>query len=243
MKLAIITGASRGIGKAIAEKLAADGYDLLLNCRVNFSLLRDVAASLREHFQVHVTAVRGEITKDSLYQLLGDPTEAKNRELELLLINNAGISRFTLFQEISRQEYDEMLDSNVGTAFRLSQAVIPYLLHAGDGRILNISSVWGAQGASFESVYSLTKGAVNAMTRALGKELAPNHIPVNALLLGAIDTEMNRHLNIAEKKALEAEIPYGRMASPEEVADFAGLLLKSPKYLTSQLIVFDGGWI
>ena len=136
-----------------------------------------------------------------------------------------------------------MLAANVKDMFRLTRAVIPYLLRASEGRILNMSSVWGVVGASMESVYSLTKGAVNAFTEALGKELAPNHIPVNAIAIGCVDTDMNGWMSAEDRAQLEDEIPYGRMCTPAEVADFVRLLAAAPTYLTGQIIRFDGGWI
>ena len=158
-------------------------------------------------------------------------------------MNNAGISTFNLAQDVSDDELEEMLDANVKDMFRLTRAVIPYLLRASEGRILNMSSVWGVVGASMESVYSLTKGAVNAFTEALGKELAPNHIPVNAIAIGCVDTDMNGWMSAEDRAQLEDEIPYGRMCTAAEVADLVRLLAAAPAYLTGQIIRFDGGWI
>ena len=136
-----------------------------------------------------------------------------------------------------------MLDANVKDMFRLTRAVFPSLLRASEGRILNMSSVGGVVGASMESVYSLTKGAVNAFTEALGKELAPNHIPVNAIAIGCVDTDMNGWMSAEDRAQLEDEIPYGRMCTAAEVADLVRLLAAAPAYLTGQIIRFDGGWI
>ena len=170
-------------------------------------------------------------------------TRIETPEDALLLVNNAGISTFNLAQDVSDDELEEMLAANVKDMFRLTRAVIPYMLRASEGRILNMSSVWGVVGASMESVYSLTKGAVNAFTEALGKELAPNHIPVNAIAIGCVDTDMNGWMSTEDRAQLEDEIPYGRMCTPAEVADFVRLLAAAPTYLTGQIIRFDGGWI
>ena len=262
MKTAIITGASRGVGKAVAEALAKEDWRLIVNCRSRFDLLEAEAETLRTWTEVHT--VHGAITENVLTTLLGNPDEGSlplltEEELEnpalqrrthidapedtLLLVNNAGISTFNLAQDVTEREFSEMLDANVRDMFRLTRAVIPYLLHVSEGRILNISSVWGEVGASMESVYSLTKGAVNAFTKALGKELAPNHIPVNALALGCVDTDMNGWMSSEDRAQLEDEIPYGRMCTPEEVAEFVKLLAVAPRYLTGQVLRFDGGWI
>ena len=261
MKTAVITGASRGVGRAAAEALAREGWRLILNCRSRFDVLDQVAAALAE--QTEVTAIHGPIDEAVLGKYLGidlnaftpvnpanvsDPFARRTHIEEdsadqLLLINNGGISTFHLAQEVTDAELEEMLDANLKTMFRTTRAMIPYLLKAGKGAVINISSVWGQDGASMESVYSMTKGGINAFTRALGKELAPNHIPVNALALGCVDTDMNAWLSPEDREALEAEIPYGRMASPEEAAEMIVLLAKAPAYLTGQIITMDGGWI
>ncbi len=278
MKTAIITGASRGVGRAVAETLAQDGWRLILNCRSRFELLEQEAEKLRSMTEVHT--VHGPITDEVLAALLGTPgtktipilteedlertqtapctsceekstsqdayarrTRIETPEDALLLVNNAGISTFNLAQDVSDDELEEMLAANVKDMFRLTRAVIPYMLLASEGRILNMSSVWGVVGASMESVYSLTKGAVNAFTEALGKELAPNHIPVNAIAIGCVDTDMNGWMSVEDRAQLEDEIPYGRMCTPAEVADFVRLLASAPTYLTGQIIRFDGGWI
>ena len=284
MKTAIITGASRGVGRAVAETLAQDGWRLILNCRSRFELLEQEAEKLRSMTEVHT--VHGPITDEVLAALLGTPdaktipilteedlertqpesctsceeksgplpsraqqdayarrTRIETPEDAILLVNNAGISTFNLAQDVSDDELEEMLAANVKDMFRLTRALIPYMLRASEGRILNMSSVWGVVGASMESVYSLTKGAVNAFTEALGKELAPNHIPVNAIAIGCVDTDMNGWMSVEDRAQLEDEIPYGRMCTPSEVADFVRLLAAAPTYLTGQIIRFDGGWI
>lgn len=284
MKTAIITGASRGVGRAVTETLAQDGWRLILNCRSRFELLEQEADKFRSMTEVHT--VHGPITDEVLAALLGTPgaktipilteedlertqpepctsceeksdplpsrtpqdayarrTRIETPEDAILLVNNAGISTFNLAQDVSDDELEEMLAANVKDMFRLTRAVIPYMLRASEGRILNMSSVWGVVGASMESVYSLTKGAVNAFTEALGKELAPNHIPVNAIAIGCVDTDMNGWMSVEDRAQLEDEIPYGRMCTPAEVADFVRLLAAAPAYLTGQIIRFDGGWI
>ena len=244
MKTAIVTGASRGVGKATAEIFAQKGYRLVINCRSNFDLLEDVAAKLRSYSEV--VTVHGTVTDDVLKSALNidlDSVMPIQSEDEILLVNNAGISTFNLCQDVTDEELNTMLSANVSDMFKLTRSVIPYMLKIGSGRILNVSSVWGVSGASMESVYSLTKGAVNAFTKALGKELAPNHIPVNAVAIGCVDTDMNGWMSPEDRATVEDEIPFGRMATPEEVGEFIYLLAQAPLYLTAQIIQFDGGWI
>lgn len=246
MKTAIITGASRGVGKATAKAFAEAGYRLIINCRSNFDLLENVASELRNSYDTEIITIHGPITEEVLHAHLTQPSDAafhsSANEDELVLINNGGISTFQLAQDVSDEEYHSMIESNISSMFRTTRAVIPYMLKAGHGRILNISSVWGVVGASMESVYSLTKGAINSFSMALGKELAPSHIPVNAVALGCVDTDMNAWMSEEDRTAINEEIPYGRMASPEEVASFLLLLTKAPDYLTAQVISFNGGW-
>jgi len=265
MKTAIVTGASRGVGRATAEILAQKGYRLIINCRSNFDLLEEVAEKLRNFTEVITVhgAITDEVLKSSLKidlesaipvlteeDMLNSPGDTSGNDSassdssnEILLINNAGISTFNLCQDVTDEELSTMLSANVSDMFKLTRSVIPYMLKTGNGRIVNVSSVWGVSGASMESVYSLTKGAVNAFTKALGKELAPNHIPVNAVAIGCVDTDMNGWMSPEDKAAVEDEIPYGRMATPEEVGEFIYLLAQAPRYLTAQVIPFDGGWI
>ena len=283
MKLAIITGASRGIGRETAKTFAKEGYSLLLNCEKNIALLEELKTEIEEETKVSkaerkVVLATVEETlqkfdnskeKDSsennfknnfdqspeiiLKQesfssaFLEDYFHAKETERveieELVLILNQGKSVLRLTQEYNADETDSLLQANLLEPFQLVQRMIPYLLRAKEGRILFSSSVWGNVGASMESLYSLTKGGINSFVKALGKELAPSHIAVNAVAFGAVDTDMNAWLTEEERSSLEEEIPYGRMATVEEAADFLLFLSKAPLYLTAQVIPFDGGWI
>ncbi|MBR1470076.1 MAG: SDR family NAD(P)-dependent oxidoreductase [Lachnospiraceae bacterium] len=236
-QIALISGASRGIGRAIAGQLAADGYDLRLCCRQNIDLLKQTALALQAQYAVNITVCCGD---------LADPSFCTGLMKDLprldLLINNAGISHIGLLQDMSDREWHGILDTNLSSVFLLCRAAIPLMLREHHGRIINISSVWGSVGASMEAAYSAAKGGVDAMTKALAKELAPSNIAVNAIAPGFIDTEMNAHLSAEEKEMLLAEIPAGRAGTPAEVASFVSLLAKAPSYLTGQIIRFDGGW-
>ena len=159
-----------------------------------------------------------------------------------LLINNAGISHIGLFQDMSATECQHIMDVNFGSVMNLCRHAVPSMIARHTGRIINISSVWGSVGASCEVVYSASKGAVNAFTRALAKELAPSGISVNAIACGAIDTPMNAWLSQEEENQLAEEIPIGRIGSPQEVAKLVRMLSEAPDYLTGQIITMDGGW-
>ena len=261
MKIAIISGASRGIGRAAAKAFAKEGYSLLLNCEKNIDLLEELKVEIKEELQrleiskekdgsennfaqsLEITLKKGNFTSPFLESYF-HAKEADQTEIEeLVLVINQGKSTLNLTQDYSPEETDSLIQANLLEPFHLAQRMIPYLLRAKTGRVFFSSSVWGNVGASMESLYSLTKGGINSFVKALGKELAPTHIAVNAIAFGAIDTDMNAWLSEEEKSELEESIPYGRMATVEEAADFLLLLSKAPLYLTAQVIPFDGGWI
>ena len=283
MKLAIITGASRGIGRETAKTFAKEGYSLLLNCEKNIALLEELKTEIEEETKVSKAERKVVLaTVEETLQKFDNSKEKDSSENnfknnfdqspeiilkqgsfssaflenyfhtkesnrieidELVLVINQGKSTLNLTQDYSSEETDSLIQANLLEPFQLVQRMIPYLLRAKEGRILFSSSVWGNVGASMESLYSLTKGGINSFVKALGKELAPSHIAVNAVAFGAVDTDMNAWLTGEERSSLEEEIPYGRMATVEEAADFLLLLSKAPLYLTAQVIPFDGGWI
>jgi len=234
---ALVTGASRGIGKAIAEALAADGYDLILTCRNSIGELETFAAYLEEKYNVSVCAERVDMS------ISADVRELFEGISDLdVLVNNAGISHIGLLQDMTDDEWDEVIGTNLSSAFYTCRCAIPLMLRKHTGRILNISSVWGNVGASLETAYSASKGGLNAFTRALSKELAPSGICVNAIACGVIDTDMNACFSEEDMDALKKEIPADRIGSPEEVAALAVQLLRTPSYMTGQIITLDGGW-
>lgn len=234
---ALITGASRGIGRAIAEALAADGYDLILTCRNSIGELESYASSLEEKYGISVCAERVDMSSPSdVRELFEGITDLD------VLVNNAGISYIGLLQDMTDEEWNDVIDTNLSSAFYTCRQAIPLMLKKHSGRILNISSVWGNVGASLETAYSASKGGMNAFTRALSKELAPSSIAVNAIACGVIDTDMNSAFSEEDMEALRKEIPADRIGKPEEVAGLASLLLKAPLYMTGQVITLDGGW-
>ena len=238
---ALITGASRGIGRAIAARLSAAGYDLVITCREREDLLKQAADEFSSH-GIHCRTFIGDLGEQGTAARLFDEIGETGRTIDVL-INNAGQSHIGLFQDTTWEEWQSILSSNLTSVYALCKEAIPGMLWNGHGKIINISSVWGVCGASCEVAYSATKGGINALTRALAKELAPSNIQVNAIACGAIDTEMNGFLSEEEHEMLLDEIPAGRMGKPEEVADLVMKLVEAPDYLTGQVIKMDGGWI
>lgn len=268
MKNILITGASRGIGRAIAVEFARTDCNLYLNSLHG-------GEKLEESISV-VTAVRRECgTTGSILAMRGDvgnPEFVRNMFEHLrenfermaqggkkaadagpegipeklpgldVLVNNAGISYVGLLQDMTDEDWNRIIATNLSSVHYCCHEAIPMMLASGGGRIINISSVWGNVGASCEVAYSATKGGVNAYTKALAKELAPSHIAVNAVACGCIDTDMNKCFTGDERAALCEEIPAGRFADPSEVARLVHVVAEQPEYLTGQIITFDGGW-
>lgn len=241
-KTALITGASRGIGRAIAARFAAAGYDLVLTCQKNTELLEELKIELTKEHGIHCLLFTGDLAEQQTAGCLFDAIGETGRTVEVL-VNNAGISHIGLLQDTSWDEWQRIVGTNLTAVYSLCKEAIPGMLWNHSGKIINISSVWGCVGASCEVAYSAAKGGINAFTRALAKELAPSGIQVNAIACGAIDTDMNHFLSDQEKQDLLTEIPSGRMGTPEEVAHLAWQLADGNEYLTGQIIRLDGGWI
>ncbi len=240
-KNVLVTGASRGIGKAIALTYAKKGWNVAITC-IN---RKDALEETKREIESYGVSCLARICDAGDYESCSKLFEeiVKNFNSLDALINNAGISHIGLFQDITPDEWNHILNTNLTSVFNCCHHAIPMMLSRKSGRIVNISSVWGICGASCEAAYSATKGGINALTRALAKELAPSNIQVNAIACGAIDTEMNQFLNEEERSNLLDEIPAGRMGSADEVGKLAYQLGSEESYLTGQIIQFDGGWI
>ena len=232
----LITGASRGIGAAAARRFAREPAELILTCKKSVEALSALKEELTSP-SVSVTTYIGDHADPAFAERIFRETGAVD-----LLINNAGISRFSLLQDMTDEDWRTVLSSNLDSAFYMIKAAIPHMIRRKSGRIINISSVWGSVGASMESAYSASKGGLDALTRALAKEAAPSGISVNAIAFGCVDTEMNDHLSKEEKELLSEDIPWGRFASPEEAAEMIYLCAHAPAYMTGQVIGFSGGW-
>lgn len=242
MKTVLITGASRGIGAAIAREFAKNHYNLILNCMHSADELEILSEELRQKYHANCISCIGDVGDLAFVEQMF--TDAKKHFGVIdVIVNNAGISHIGLFNQMSVEEWNHIVNTNLNSVFYCCKCAISDMLHQKSGKIINISSVWGVVGASCEVAYSATKGAINTMTMALAKELAPSNIQVNAIACGTIDTQMNACFTLEEKEALESEIPCGRYGRPEEVAELAYSLATSSSYLTGQVIRLDGGWI
>ena len=237
-KKALITGASRGIGKAIAHEFAASGYDLYLTCNQNLDLLKQEASRLEQEFKIKC-------------ECYGFPIYEEKEVISMfaripyldVLVNNAGIAHIGLLTDMSYDEWKNIIDTNLNGCFLTCRQAVPEMVRRKKGKIINISSVWGNVGASMEVAYSASKGAVNSFTKALAKELGPSNIQVNAIACGVIDTDMNKCFDEEDIQGLISEIPADRIGTPQEVAKLVLQLCTGNEYLTGQIITLDGGWI
>lgn len=239
---ALITGASRGIGAALAETFARAGYQLTLCCQHSEEKLMTLSKRLQEQYHTTVLVRIGDVGDYAFVKAMVDATLEAFGAIDVL-INNAGISYIGLLTDMSIEDWNRIVATNLTSVFSTCRCVVPSMVHNKRGRIINISSVWGNVGASCEVAYSACKGGINSFTRALGKELAPSQITVNAIACGVIDTDMNRCFSEEERAELIAEIPAERMGRPEEVAELAFSIASGHAYLNGQIITLDGGWI
>ena len=217
MSSILITGASNGVGKAFALACAQSGRfsRIILNGGSDTAALEDTARRVLAAGDLFCAADTGDVGDLAYVQSLRERFGPVD-----VLVNNAGIARFGLLTDTTPEDWDRLMKVNVTSLYNTCHTYVPDMVSAGGGQILNVSSVWGLCGASCEVAYSATKGAVNAFTRALAKELAPSHIRVNAVALGIIDTRMNGRLTDEEKAEICEQIPAGYIASPAEAAHY-----------------------
>ena len=240
-KNVLITGSSRGIGRSCALAFAQAGYHVFLNCRESVDQLRITEQKILA-FGGSCALLPGDVTDPEAVRSMFRQITVSCGGLDVL-INNAGIAHFGLLSDMSDREWRRIIDTNLSSAFFCCRAAIPHMVAEKQGKIINISSIWGTSGASCEAAYSASKAGLNGLTRALAKELAPSNIQVNAVSCGVIDTEMNARLDQEERLVLEEEIPAGRFGTPEEVAELVLKLADAPPYMTGQIVGLDGGFI
>lgn len=240
-KTVVVTGASRGIGRAVSIYYAQNGFNVCICCRKNSEMLEKVRQEIL-NYGVECIAYTGDIGNfqkcETFFKLI-----AQSYSKIDILVNNAGISHIGLLQDMSPDEWHNIVEANLTSVFNCCKLAIPIMLSRHAGKIVNISSVWGCVGASTEVAYSATKGGINSFTKALAKELAPSNIQVNEIACGIIDTDMNGFLNDDELQSVLDEVPAGRIGKPEDVAKLAFDITNTSDYLTGQVIKLDGGWI
>ena len=236
MKNVLITGGSRGIGKACVYEFSNNGYRVFLN----FNKSSDEAEKIKN--ETGAVIVKADVSDSKQVNDMAEFIHTNYGKIDVI-VNNAGISQQKLFTDITENDWDRMFDVNMKSMYLVTKAFVDDMIYKQSGKIINISSMWGVTGGSCEVHYSAAKAAVIGFTKALAKELAPSGIQVNAVACGAIDTEMNGHLSDDDKASLAEEIPAGRFGSPQEVAKLVKSLSGMNSYLTGQIITLDGGWI
>jgi 3-oxoacyl-[acyl-carrier protein] reductase len=241
-KTVLVTGSSRGIGRAIALAFAKNGYHVFLNCNHSIIDLEKVRTEIESIPGASCDLAIGDVGNPDAVAEMFKKIHKHCNGLDVL-VNNAGISYIGLMSEMASKDWNRIIQTNLSSAFYCSHEAVPKMVSKKGGKIINISSMWGTSGASCEVAYSASKAGLHGFTKALAKELAPSNIQVNALACGAIETTMNDHLSEEERLSLEIEIPAGRFGTPEEVADMVLQIAESPAYLTGQIIGIDGGMI
>lgn len=240
-KVVVITGASRGIGSAIARSFAHEGCHLVLTSRNFNQQLEQLQQEILSFSKCDCTIYSCDVGDYSQVEAFFKEIRKRYNRIDVL-VNNAGISHIGLLTDMTYEQWDRIVATNMNSLFYTCKHALPSMISAKEGKIINISSVWGERGASCEVAYSATKGAMNSFTKALAKELAPSNIQVNAIACGVIHTSMNECFSSEEMDDLLEEIPAGRLGEPEEVASLCVQLCSGNSYLTGQIISLNGGW-
>ena len=241
-KVALITGASRGIGRAIAIEFARQGASVIINYSTDYEGAKETLEEVKR-VSGYGIIIKGDISSFEKCNIIVEETLKIMGKIDIL-VNNAGISQIGLFMEATEEEIQRIVSTNLLGVMYLTKYILKEMVSRKNGNIINISSMWGEVGASCEVLYSTTKGGLNAFTKALAKEVAPSNIRVNCIAPGVIDTKMNSFLGEEEKKTLEEEIPLGRFGNPSEIGKLAVFLCSDDSsYITGEIIRADGGFI
>lgn len=240
-ELVLVTGSSRGIGKAIAYAFLKAGATVVLNSGRNLQTLVQTYESFKCE-GLDCSYFFGDLSSFETCKELFEMMHTTYKRYPSIIINNVGISHVGLLTDTPPALWQQIMGTNLDTAYHCCYLGVPSMVGAQKGCIINISSIWGMCGASCEVAYSTSKSALNGFTKALAKELGPSHIRVNAIACGWIDTEMNAHFSAEEKEAFTDEVPLCRTGTPEEVASTCLYLAgEASSYMTGQILTLDGG--
>ena len=240
VKVAIITGSSRGIGREIEKVLARKEIKIVANYNKSEEAAKELKQELEEE-GIKIDIIKADVSKREDAKKLVEFTLNKYGKVDIL-INNAGISEYKLFTDETDEDWNKIINTNLYSAFAMSQEVIPNMVHNKSGCIINMSSAWGVVGGSLEVIYSVSKAGLDGLTKALAKELGPSNIRVNSIAPGMIYTKMNEKFSKEELKEIEEEIPLGKIGKPSDIAKCIEWLLED-EYTTGQVMSINGGWI
>ena len=243
MRYVLITGASGGIGAAIAEAFARAGYGLVLHYHKGEDRARALAARLTENYSVPALPCQADLSDTDAVNAMFARATAECGFIDTV-VNNAGIAQQKLFTDLSDADWDRMINVNLSGTFRTCRAALPEMIRRKQGTIINVSSMWGQVGASCEVAYSAAKAGVIGLTKALAKEVAPSGITVNCIAPGAIRTPMLDCFTEEDLAALAEETPVGRIGTPEDVAASAVFLAsEGARFITGQVLGVNGGFV
>ncbi len=239
-KVVLVTGGSRGIGADIVKQLATDGYNVILNYNKSEQTAKKIQEDLLKYQEKNIEIFKADVTKREEVKSLIEFCIKKFGKLDVL-INNAGISQIKVFTDITDEDWNMMLQTNLTSCFYTTQESLKYMINSKQGCIINISSIWGSIGASCEVHYSVSKAGLDAMTKSLAKELGPSNIRVNSIAPGIINTEMNSELTEEDLKNIAQEIPLQKIGYPQSITNCVKWLIEDD-YTTGQIISVNGGW-
>lgn len=239
-KVIIITGASRGIGRNIAENLARKGYTVIANYNKSEENAKKMQEELKQE-NIIIDIFKADVSKREECQKLVKYVIEKYGQIDTL-INNAGISIWGPFTDMTDEEWNSILNNNLYSIIAMTQETIKYMIPKKEGLIINISSIWGIVGASCEVAYSITKAGVDGLTKSLAKELGPSNIRINSIAPGIIETDMTSDYTTEEIKEIEEQIPLGRIGKTIDITKTVEWLIKD-NYTTGQVISPNGGWV
>ena len=238
-KIVVVTGSSRGIGAEIVKLLAKSGHTVILNYNKSEDCAKSVENELK-NLGYAVDIFKADVSKKEEPESLVKYAIDKYGKIDVL-INNAGISQTELFTEITDEDWQNMMNNNLNSAFYCTREAVKNMIHNKQGLIINMSSIWGVTGASMEVHYSTAKAGLIGFTKALAKELGPSNIRVNAIAPGIIDTDMCSEYSVEEKDKIKEEIPLERIGTAENIAKCVKWLIEDD-YVTGEVISINGGW-
>ena len=235
----LVTGGSRGIGRTIVENLARKYYNVVLNYNNSEENAKQIQKLLKEE-NIDIDIFKADVSKREEVKKLINFVINNYGKIDVL-INNAGIDQVKLFTDITDEDWDTMMNTNLKSVFYTTQETVKYMIKNKQGCIINISSIWGITGASCESHYAISKAGVDAMTKSLSKELGPSNIRINSIAPGIIDTDMNKNLTKQDLENIKKEIPLGKIGKTEDIAKCVEWIIND-NYTTGQIISINGGW-
>lgn len=239
-KIAIVTGASRGIGKTIAKELAKKNIKVI----ANYNNSKEMAENLKKELEsegYEIDIFKADVSKKEECKKIVEYAINKYKKIDIL-INNAGIDKVQLITDVEEEDWNKIINTNLYSAFCMCQEVLPNMIRNKSGCIINISSIWGMVGSSTEVVYSISKAGMDGLTKALAKEVGPSNIRVNSIAPGYIETDMNNEYTETEKKEIINTIPLEKLGQTIDIAKCVNWLIED-NYTTGQIISINGGWV